>query len=387
MDYLGFINTVNSEYFSIEGQPSCWGSRSDGFQNLSMDQIDTIERLNADVTEQTFQTLGNTNIFKCRNKLNAIHASILAYKPAWYQWIFHYFNGTLAKHKKLAEILPKVIQKVETVALPLFQSMMSKKLEGSDAEKKQIIARKIEWVIGAKKYLEANDIFAKIQEEREQARKEKSMSNNQRIEREKDEKVLLSKANEYFDSTLKKLEGGENVPLPSFFHASRTPNDVVKLGHLMRSTPNAGGSSGVYISQNDEANHTYIYGNVTFAIDDWNALRYTHAICSSSQTDPGSKSAAFDKYISLWAVVTNIDIPVHKQTIAYIAVPDADTVSSFGKDLVAKYGLKVPVIERRVSNLIHRIFEEVRAQRILPTSWKSNVDRYQAPYPPNIKFS
>lgn len=163
------------------------------------------------------------------------------------------------------------------------------------------------------------------------------------------------KVSEYFQKTLTKLQHGINVPLPDFFHATRTGlENIIQTKTIRQSTMGAAGP-GTYMSCNNEGHIGY--GPYAFAIDE-GILVNTQAKFFTGRQPNG------DVYFSLWAAVLK-DIPILEDTIAYIdtASNDVERVTA----LVQAQNLNIEVMDRSISDSIRRIFDLSTKRRETPS--------------------
>jgi hypothetical protein len=144
--------------------------------------------------------------------------------------------------------------------------------------------------------------------------------------------------NEYFHKTMGKLKQGINVPLPDFFHASRTGlPGIIESKEIKRSTRGDIGP-GTYISTENEGVNGF--GPHTLAIDE-NFLKNTSARYFY-QLNPKR----------LWIAV-HADIPISEETIAYIDTAHND--AALIEQKLKERNLNIPVIDRITSLEIRRI--------------------------------
>lgn len=176
-------------------------------------------------------------------------------------------------------------------------------------------------------------------------------------------KITALQVNEYFQSVSQRLETGENVPIPIYYHASREGADYIARDALLKqSGSSCFQGSGVYFSTNDES--TNGYGPVTFALD-------------PSLVENASLPVTYDKpaygpklpweETALWMCASHTDIHLDPAKVALVVVEDGKT-----NDKLEKYwhegSFFVTVIERPVANEIRRCIQAVHTHMI-PDHW------------------
>ncbi|MBA3956849.1 MAG: phosphatidylserine/phosphatidylglycerophosphate/cardiolipin synthase family protein [Parachlamydiaceae bacterium] len=163
------------------------------------------------------------------------------------------------------------------------------------------------------------------------------------------------KVSDYFQSTLGKLQQGNNVPIPDFFHATRTGLESILQSRTILQSKSGAAGPGTYMSCNNEGH--FGYGPYAFAIDE-STLADTQAKFFTGRQPNG------DVYFSLWAAVLK-DIPIKENSIAYIdtASNDVDRV----KDLVKAQNLNIDVMDRSISDSIRRVFDLSTKRRETPS--------------------
>lgn len=163
----------------------------------------------------------------------------------------------------------------------------------------------------------------------------------------------------YFFSTLNKLRRGINVPLPDYFHATRTGlESIIESKTILQSSSGYTGS-GVYVSNNNEGNHGY--GSHTFAID-------KSCLVDTVATFRTGRHPITNVFYSLWASVLK-DIPIQESNIAFIdtSLDDVPHVEA----LLAEQGLEIEVLDRNSAEDVLRIFDLTTKRRELPSFfWK-----------------
>lgn len=185
------------------------------------------------------------------------------------------------------------------------------------------------------------------------------------------------KVYDYFQNALKKLQLGINVPLPDYFHATRAGLEgIVKSQKILQSVNGLTGP-GTYMSCNNEGNHGY--GSHTFAIDE-GCLVDTKALFRTG------RHPQTNVFFSLWASVLK-DIPIADNTIAFIdtAIDDVPYVQA----LLEEQNLHIPIVDRKTSEEILRIFDLTTKRRELPSFYwtKFNPQDYlpQNMYPRSLQ--
>lgn len=102
-------------------------------------------------------------------------------------------------------------------------------------------------------------------------------------------KETAEKVNKYFLSVIGKLEKGENVAVPLFYHASKNPDGIVHDNKIKMST-SQGMTRGTYFSNCDE--YYYLergshFGEITFAFDPCLVEDKTKSVCYHSMKEIG----------------------------------------------------------------------------------------------------
>jgi phosphatidylserine/phosphatidylglycerophosphate/cardiolipin synthase-like enzyme len=163
----------------------------------------------------------------------------------------------------------------------------------------------------------------------------------------------------YFQKTLKKLQSGINVPLPDYFHATRSGlESIIASQNILQSKTGFTGS-GTYISCNNEGDQGY--GSHTFAIDEG-------CLVDTIGTFRTGRHPITNVFFSLWASVLK-DIPVTEENIAFIDT-SADDVA-YVKALLEKQNLNIDVVTRNTAETILKIFDATTKRRELPSFlWK-----------------
>lgn len=176
----------------------------------------------------------------------------------------------------------------------------------------------------------------------------------------KQAKGIDKKVQDYFQKTLEKLQQGVNVPLPDYYHATKTSNGAKGIIGKKLIIQSTGGHSGpgVYISTNNEGH--YGYGPYTFAIDQA-ILKNTSAKYFIGRT----AIPPLDIYDSLWIAVLK-NIPVAENTIAFIDTSDAKQIP-FLKGQLSASKLNIEVIERTTSDAIRKVFDATTEIRETPS--------------------
>ena len=163
------------------------------------------------------------------------------------------------------------------------------------------------------------------------------------------------KVYEYFQKMLKELKSGVNVPLPDYFHATKTGLESIITSHkILQSTSGLTGP-GTYISCNNEGNHGY--GSHTFAIDDG-------CLVNTSAAFRTGRHPITNVYFSLWASVL-LDIPVTEASIAFIDTSADDIL--YVKILLEEQNLHIEVLDRDTAETVLRIFDLTTKRRELPS--------------------
>lgn len=174
------------------------------------------------------------------------------------------------------------------------------------------------------------------------------------------------KVHDYFQRTLKKLQAGQNAPLPDYFHASKSGVLSIINSKTIRQSANGLTGPGTYISCNNEGDHGY--GMYAFAIDE-GCLVDTSAIFRTG------RHPITNVFYSLWAAVL-MDIPVAEHTIAFIDTSNNDTPNV--SEYLQQHHLNIEVFERKISEEILRIFDLTTKRRELPSFFwgKFQIDDY-----------
>lgn len=185
------------------------------------------------------------------------------------------------------------------------------------------------------------------------------------------------KVYDYFQKTLKKLQSGINVPMPDYFHATRTGlESIIRSQNILQSKTGATGP-GTYISCNNEGD--YGYGTHTFAIDEGCLVDTIATFCTG-------RHPITNVFFSLWASVL-MDIPVSEDNIAFIDTSTDDI--PYVKALLEEKNLNIEVVDRNTAENILRIFDLTTKRRELPSFfWKKfNSQDYlpQNMYPRSIQ--
>lgn len=159
----------------------------------------------------------------------------------------------------------------------------------------------------------------------------------------------------YFENTYAKLQRGENIALPRWFHATRSLDAILESKKLKQF--NAFRGYGAYISEQDE--HYAGFGPQTFALDhsnvrDRNASYFV--VCNHPLTA--------DNYRT-WVRVED-EIPFTQETVAYI-IANTDQVEETKRSL-KKHNFNVPVMDRDCSNAINVFMNLIT--RKLPRHWR-----------------
>lgn len=163
------------------------------------------------------------------------------------------------------------------------------------------------------------------------------------------------KVSEYFQKTLAKLQNGINVPLPDFFHATRTGLESIIETKTIRQSISGFAGPGTYVSCNNEGHSGY--GPYAFAIDE-SILVNTQAKFFTGRQPNG------DVYFSLWAAVLK-DIHLSEDSIAYIDTASFDVERV--KALLEAQNLNIEVFDRSVSDSIRWIFDLSTKRRETPS--------------------
>jgi hypothetical protein len=163
------------------------------------------------------------------------------------------------------------------------------------------------------------------------------------------------KACDYFKRVSTQLKEGINIPLPDFFHATRSGlKSIIQTRNIMQSAVGHAGQ-GTYISCNNEGN--YGYGEHAFAIDE-SCLIGTSGKCFTGRKPNG------EVYYSLWAAVLK-DIPIMEKTIAFIDTTLDDV--PYVQALLREQNLNIEVVDRQTAFIIHEIFDASTKRRELPS--------------------
>ncbi len=164
-----------------------------------------------------------------------------------------------------------------------------------------------------------------------------------------------TKVSEYFINTLKKLQAGNNVPLPDFYHATRSGlENIIQTKTILQSITGRAGP-GTYVSCNNEGE--FGYGTHAFGIDEA-SLADTQGNFFTGRL-PGS-----NVFYSMWAAVLS-DITVGNDTIAFIDTSLDDI--PYVHELLAAKNLSIQVIDRATSDAILHVFDASTRRRELPS--------------------
>lgn len=171
-------------------------------------------------------------------------------------------------------------------------------------------------------------------------------------------KVIDSKVAQYFQNSLAKLQKGMNVPLPDYFHASRSGVlGIIRAKQIYQSSCGLLGP-GAYISTNNEGHCGY--GPHTFAIDEGCLVDTT----ASSFSARKAYSSFNETYSSMWIAVHK-HIPIEEHTIAFLDTTAGDE-ENLKKELKA-INLNIEVIDRTTSDGIRKIFDAITTERETPS--------------------
>lgn len=171
-----------------------------------------------------------------------------------------------------------------------------------------------------------------------------------------------SKVTGYFERTLQKLKQGINVPLPDFFHATKTGLEGIIQTQTIKQSITGLAGPGTYISCNNEGE--YGYGSHAFAIDE-------RCLIGTQAKFFTGRHPVTNVFYSLWASVLK-DLPVLEETVAFIdtSVDDVPYVQALLKEL----NLNIEVVDRATSEGIQRIFDLSTKRRELPSfHWTKNT--------------
>lgn len=172
---------------------------------------------------------------------------------------------------------------------------------------------------------------------------------------------VTKKVNDYFLDALGKLQKGQNIPLPNFYHSTPKTEFVASIIKSGKIKPNlAPAGYGACLSTNDEAVDPR-FGPYTFAIDQ------SHLVDSEGYffTRP---SNAKGRYVSL-TVCLQQNIQINDRTVPFLST-DESRVKELQEQIKA-LGLNVSVHDRATSDAIRHIFEMVNPKRDFPSiNWR-----------------
>ena len=160
---------------------------------------------------------------------------------------------------------------------------------------------------------------------------------------------------DYFEKALSKLQMGQNVPLPDYFHATRAGLESIIASQTILQSETGYTGPGAYVSCNNEGNLGF--GSHTFAIDE-SVLVDTQAIFRTGR-NPNT-----NVFFSLWASVLK-DIPISDDAIAFIDTSASDI--PYVQSLLDAQNLKIEVIDRDTAEEILTIFDLTTKRRELPS--------------------
>ena len=194
----------------------------------------------------------------------------------------------------------------------------------------------------------------------------------------------IKEARDFFVYAKNRLLKNKNVPLPEWYHATKTPQSITNIlsdGKVIR-TPAVRGY-GAYVSSNDEAGEIMGYGSWTIAFDG-ELVENSTAAFFVPNPDHDFTGKAFNwlagwPHASIWARVDQ-DLIINKYTVAFF-IADKKNMPVLEK-AAGKHHPKVPLISRIASKLIFSTLNEVAAKRELPHRWKwmEGAPKHPLPY-------
>lgn len=178
---------------------------------------------------------------------------------------------------------------------------------------------------------------------------------------------LKQEINDYFQTTINKLSGGNFVPLPTWYHATGKSEEqlrgesraitIIQSGKIQLSGEFAALQSGVYVSTEDEFYGGY--GNYTFALDR-HVIDPKPGLYIRGLNMGGSKER-------VWLCVAR-EIPIKPHSVAYIAVENQLVKETLKRRFPDAF--ECPVLTRRASDWIRESFQRSRGVYQLPGHWR-----------------
>lgn len=211
-----------------------------------------------------------------------------------------------------------------------------------------------------------------------------------------EEKVAVTalKVQSYFEHRRDQLDQGINVPMPDFYHCTRTFKDMTNIinDQFIKTTcPVSREGRGAFISSKIEWQQ---FGKYAFAIDQ-SAIANTQGHCFK----PWGRKFP-DGPNTLWVGVHD-EITIIPDSVAYVILSEAsekvrDQEAASLQPILSKAGLKVDVFDRFASDLICDILNEADSARELPSPHWRGVkelardakylgDKFSEYLPPNMR--